>query len=169
MYTTVFSELDGLLEAVQEELANTGQEGEVENHSKWQERLVHTEETWTEMRSTIMEAKLCQAYLPDVVCFTVWLGTIYTLRAIYSFICSLSLCIMQLCSKCKQNDAILRCSECGPHHLLCVECDRDIHWMYPLHDREIWKDGFFQFVPPHITLDVESMTLVEQGTLLCTF
>lgn len=42
MYTTVLSELDGLLEAVQEELANTGQEAEVGNHSKWQERLVHT-------------------------------------------------------------------------------------------------------------------------------
>ena len=70
MYTTVLSELDGLLEAVQEELANTGQEAEVGNHSKWQERLEHTEEIWTEMRSTIMEAKLCQAYLPNVVCFT---------------------------------------------------------------------------------------------------
>ena len=105
--------------------------------------------------------------------FYCMIWTIYTLRVICSFICSficsLSLCIMQMCSKCKPNNAVLRCSECGPYHLLCVECDPDIHWMYPLHDREIWKDGFFQFVPPHITLDVESMTLVEQGTRLCTF
>ena len=64
-----------------------------------------------------------------------------------SFIYSLSLCIMQMCSKCKQNNAILWCSECEPHYLLCVDCDQNIQWMDPLHDREIWKDGFFQFVP----------------------
>jgi hypothetical protein len=87
-----------------------------------------------------MEAKLCQAYLPDVVC-----------------------------SRCKQSTAILRCCDCGPCNLLCGDCDREVHWLHPLHDREVWKDGFFQYIPPHITIDSETLSLVEQGVLCFAF
>jgi len=43
---------------------------------------------------------------------------------------------------------VIRCIECGPAKLFCGKCDQDIHCVLPLHDRELWKDGYFQPIPP---------------------
>ena len=42
------------------------------------------------------------------------------------------------CSRCMSvgNDALIRCHQCGPGNLL------------PLHDREIFDDGYYRPVPP---------------------
>ena len=69
----------------------------------------------------------------------------------------------QVCYKCKTNPPFLRCMECGPYCLLCVDCDSDVHWLQPFHDREVWKDGYFQHIRPHLQLDIQSMTLQKQG------
>ena len=69
----------------------------------------------------------------------------------------------QVCYKCKTNPPFLRCMECGPRCLLCVDCDSDVHWPQPFHDREVWKDVYFQHIPPHLQVDIQSMTLQKQG------
>ena len=46
------------------------------------------------------------------------------------------------CSQCKQNAAVIQCSEC--RKLLCSECDDEEHIGFPFHDREVWLNGYFE-------------------------
>ena len=55
------------------------------------------------------------------------------------------------CIMCQSETAQLRCQECGG--ALCSECDENIHLSRALHDREAFVDGFYQPVPPKISLD----------------
>ena len=95
---TVLSELDRLLVELQTKLADVTPE--TQTRSKWQEKLDRREEVWMEMRPTIMEAKLCQAYLPDVVCFVIFpcrLMWYITLIEILLTACSMNFCHLVLC------------------------------------------------------------------------
>ena len=56
-----------------------------------------------------------------------------------------------VCSECSKERAI-RCLDCGPGVLLCDSCDEALHQMKPLHDREIWINGFYQQVAPTETV-----------------
>ena len=56
------------------------------------------------------------------------------------------------CSSCMNDTAIVRCLQCGPSVLLCNSCDEASHKMKPLHDREIWINGFYQRITPTETV-----------------
>ena len=124
MYTTVLSELDGLLEAVQE---------------VWRR-------TWTEIRWTIMEAKLsgistrCGTFYCMI--YIAWHMKMMFAASYIACPCVSWRCVLSA------NRTMPSCGVLNVNPIICsVDCDQDIHWMDPLHDREIWKDGFFQFVP----------------------
>ncbi|XP_046861961.1 uncharacterized protein LOC124455341 [Xenia sp. Carnegie-2017] len=51
------------------------------------------------------------------------------------------------CCRCNENEAVLRCRQCGVLRYICQECD-DVHKNNPLHDREVWLDGYFQYIKP---------------------
>ena len=53
-----------------------------------------------------------------------------------------------ICFICEKNTAVLRCHQCGPRILICSVCDEKIHKKNPLHDRDVWMNGFFQEIPP---------------------
>ena len=52
------------------------------------------------------------------------------------------------CCRCNENEAVLRCRQCGVLRYICRECDDDVHENNPLHDREVWLDGYFQYIKP---------------------
>ena len=64
-----------------------------------------------------------------------------------------------LCSICQNDQAIVRCSECGGNRL-CLSCDGTLHNTHLFHDRDIFQNGCFQPVSP------SDITADEQGTLL---
>ena len=56
------------------------------------------------------------------------------------------------CSRCMSADeALIRCHQCGPGNL-CSMCDDVVHSKLPLHDREIFDDGYYRPVPSSETI-----------------
>ena len=47
-----------------------------------------------------------------------------------------------------KKNAVIRCHQCGPRVLMCSNCDERIHEQKPLHDRDVWMNGFFQEISP---------------------
>ena len=93
--------------------------------STWAKRMQSVESAWEGSRATIFKALLeCHA-IPssDALCF----------------ICG-----------CKT--AVIRCHQCGPRVLMCSTCDAELHEKKPLHDRDVWTNGFFQEIPPTTTV-----------------
>ena len=52
------------------------------------------------------------------------------------------------CFICGSNAAVIRCHQCGPRLLMCSSCDNEVRVKKPLHDRDVWMNGFFQEIPP---------------------
>ena len=65
-----------------------------------------------------------------------------------------------LCCKCNRNEAMLRCRQCGIIQYLCVACDEEVHQCQPRHDREIWFNGYFQYILP-------TQSVSEDRKLIC--
>lgn len=59
--------------------------------------------------------------------------------------------------------AQFRCHQCGPGQLVCTACDASIHQQKPLHDRQVWLDGFWLPVAPTITKTGTEASLSSQG------
>ena len=57
-----------------------------------------------------------------------------------------------LCFICGCKTAVIRCHQCGPRVLMCSSCDAELHEKKPLHDRDVWTNGFFQEIPPTTTV-----------------
>lgn len=69
--------------------------------------------------------------------------------------------IHKYCSSCKNSTALLRCRTCvgcddEGFQYLCRPCDQAAHPFAHIHQREVWGDGCFQPLPPH-------MEVTEQG------
>ena len=47
--------------------------------------------------------------------------------------------------------------------LFCAKCDKEIHLMYPLHDRESWTGEYFKFIPSTLSPDSVTGNLVDVG------
>ncbi|XP_028417750.1 uncharacterized protein LOC114542274 [Dendronephthya gigantea] len=91
------------------------------SQSEWTKRMLSVEENWESSRSAIFDALLKSHAVPspDNICFL-----------------------------CNEGCAVVRCHECGPRVLLCSACDEKVHETNPLHDRDVWVNGFFQEIPP---------------------
>jgi hypothetical protein len=68
-----------------------------------------------------------------------------------------------LCCRCAVNEAMLRCRQCGVLQYLCAQCDDETHQSEPLHDREVWLNGYFQPISP--TQSVSCNQLISIGKL----
>ena len=71
-----------------------------------------------------------------------------------------------MCYLCGVEMAQFRCHQCGPGQVLCTACDSNIHQQKPLHDRQVWLDGFWLPIAPTITSTGTEVSLSSQGT--CT-
>ena len=57
----------------------------------------------------------------------------------------------------------MRCIQCGPAAVFCYTCDVALHCIhFPLHDRQIWREGFYMPVSPAVHLSDEG-DLLRQG------
>ena len=89
--------------------------------STWAKRMQSVESAWEGSRAAIFNALLVSHAIPssDSACFI-----------------------------CGSNAAVIRCHQCGPRLLMCSSCDNEVHVKKPLHDRDVWMNGFFQEIPP---------------------
>lgn len=101
------------------------QEMKSNTQSMWTKRMQSVEAVWENSRSTIFAAVLKSHATPN---------------------------IEAVCFMCREDRAVVRCRHCGPTALLCSNCDEATHETNPLHDREIWVNGFYQPVPPTETV-----------------
>lgn len=71
------------------------------------------------------------------------------------------------CSHCEA-PAVLRCRDCMPDMWLCVECDKQIHHRFVLHNRDTILHGFYKPIAPTVGLVEEEGTyrLSKQGKIL---
>ena len=107
--------------------------------TEWQKRVEHLEENWETIRETIFTSALSSLTPPSSPV---------------------------LCCRCAVNEAVLRCRQCGVLQYLCAQCDDETHCSQPLHDREMWLDGYFQAISP--TQSVSCNHLVSIGKFECT-
>lgn len=89
--------------------------------SAWQKRMENREENWESMREKIFNVTV-SSFAPPLSAMK--------------------------CCRCNENEAVLRCRQCGVLRYICRECDDDVHENNPLHDREVWLDGYFQYIKP---------------------
>ena len=89
--------------------------------STWAKRMQSVESAWEGSQAAIFNALLVSHAIPssDSACFI-----------------------------CGNNAAVIRCLQCGPRLLMCSSCDNEVHVKKPLHDRDVWMNGFFQEIPP---------------------
>eukprot|EP00794_Sanderia_malayensis_P019700 gene19700-21649_t len=64
------------------------------------------------------------------------------------------------CSKCQLKFAAIRCTEC--RKLLCSTCDEEVHADAPFHDREIWKNGFFEQIGNRMALKENKLYEIDR-------
>nr|XP_045618164.1 uncharacterized protein LOC123770371 [Procambarus clarkii] len=55
------------------------------------------------------------------------------------------------CFKCKI-EASIKCEDC--HRLFCYHCDMKKHFLNPFHDRFSWASGYYEALPPTVTVDL---------------
>ncbi|XP_028415546.1 uncharacterized protein LOC114538616 isoform X3 [Dendronephthya gigantea] len=93
--------------------------------SMWTRRMQSVDAAWENSRSAIFAAVLKSQAIPKTgaVCFL-----------------------------CGEDRAVVRCRHCGPDALLCNNCDETAYEKKPLHDRDIWINGFYQAIPPTETV-----------------
>jgi hypothetical protein len=101
------------------------QEMKSSTQSMWAKRMQSVEAVWENSRSAIFAAVLKSHATPN---------------------------IEAVCFMCREDRAVIRCRNCGPTVLLCNNCDETTHETKPLHDRDIWVNGFYQSVPPTETV-----------------
>lgn len=89
----------------------------------WNERISNVGQSWASVRPQIMRAVLENEFLRGRVCMV-----------------------------CMEAQGLVKCIHCGMK-ILCTQCDDEEHKKNPLHDREIFRDGFFKPVPPNVSLD----------------
>lgn len=56
------------------------------------------------------------------------------------------------CHMCLEGKVRIRCHDC-PKKFFCPSCDQDVHSLLPFHDRDGYVNGFFQAIPPTVTID----------------
>ena len=80
----------------------------------WNERISNVGQSWASVRPQIMRAVLENEFLRSRVCMV-----------------------------CMEAQGLVKCIHCGMK-ILCTQCDDEEHKKNPLHDREIFHDGFFK-------------------------
>ena len=90
----------------------------------WETRMVNLSTNWDNIRKLLLEAVLSCEGLPSP----------------------------NRCHMCLEGKACIRCHDC-PKKFFCPSCDQDVHSLLPFHDRDGYVNGFFQAIPPTVTID----------------
>ena len=69
-----------------------------------------------------------------------------------------------MCYFCAVKPGRFRCHQCGSGQVLCTVCDAHIHQQKPLHDRQVWLDGFWLPIAPTTTFIETEASMSSQGT-----
>ena len=56
------------------------------------------------------------------------------------------------CQACLSGNVLIRCHDC-PKKFFCPSCDNKIHALLPFHNRDGYVNGFFEAIPPTVTVD----------------
>ena len=64
------------------------------------------------------------------------------------------------CRMCLKGTVRVRCMDCAVG-FMCPSCDEKVHQFLPFHNRDGYLNGYFQAIPPTITLD-------DNGTMQTT-
>eukprot|EP00795_Rhopilema_esculentum_P011127 gene11127-20007_t len=99
--------------------------------TEWTQRKQVLEENWTSARNDLFDAFLSTKSIPE------------------SAMC---------CTKCKENVAVIRCTEC--RKMLCSSCDETEHIIFPFHDRDTWINGFYEPVGNLVTINEGEIVLI---------
>ncbi|XP_069176683.1 uncharacterized protein [Procambarus clarkii] len=92
--------------------------------SQWQQRRMKAEISWEESRSVLFEWEVCRHAVPVED---------------------------TKCFKC-MIEASIKCEDC--HRLFCYHCDMKKHFLNPFHDRFSWASGYYEALPPTVTVDL---------------
>ncbi|XP_069187472.1 uncharacterized protein [Procambarus clarkii] len=92
--------------------------------SQWQQRGMKAEISWEESRSVLFEWEVCRHAVPVED---------------------------TKCFKCRI-EASIKCEDC--HRLFCYHCDMKKHFLNPFHDRFSWASGYYEALPPTVTVDL---------------
>ena len=90
---------------------------------KWDTRMSNLTMKWDSSRKCLLEAVLSCEGLPSP----------------------------NICPHCCEGKVLIRCSDC-PKRFYCPSCDRKVHSSLPFHGREGFVNGFFEAIPPTITI-----------------
>ncbi|XP_069176406.1 uncharacterized protein [Procambarus clarkii] len=92
--------------------------------SQWQQRRMKAEISWEESRSVLFEWEVSRHAVPVED---------------------------TKCFKCRI-EASIKCEDC--HRLFCYHCDMKKHFLNPFHDRFSWASGYYEALPPTVTVDL---------------
>jgi len=98
----------------------------------WENRMSNLPSRWDSSRKLLFEAVLSYEGLPSPDC----------------------------CQMCLEGAVLVRCTECAVS-FMCPSCDEKVHQFLPFHNRDGYLNGYFQSIPPTVTLD-------ENGTMQTT-
>ena len=106
--------------------------------SQWQKRTTSSDSNWENWRHQLFSAVLNSYVIPD--------GDV-------------------TCMACGSEPALIKCSLCVSQYL-CPDCDDTIHSEKPLHDRQEWLNGFFNYMKAEQSVSKEKEIIVKSLYIL---
>ncbi|XP_069190197.1 uncharacterized protein [Procambarus clarkii] len=107
--------------------------------SQWQQRRMKAEISWEESRSVLFEWEVSRHAVPVED---------------------------TKCFKCRI-EASIKCEDC--HRLFCYHCDMKKHFLNPFHDRFSWASGYYEALPPTVTVDLNGTFTDWRMTFICPY
>jgi hypothetical protein len=106
---------------------------EVESVSQWQKRTKSSDSNWESWRNELFSGVLNSCVIPE--------GDV-------------------MCMACGSKPALVKCSVCVSQYL-CPDCDDALHSEEPLHDRQEWLNGFFNYMKAEQSVSREKEMIVK--------
>ena len=118
-----------------DEIYNDMSADEVVSKSQWQKSTTSSDSNWENWRDQLFSAVLHSCVIPE--------GEV-------------------MCVACGNQPAVVKCSTCIVQYL-CPDCD-DATCEKPLHDRQEWLNGFFNYLKPEQSVSREREIIIK-GTI----
>ena len=115
---------DILLEA--KDLLSSEDKSFVKKSQRWEDRVSISNESWADSRTALCETLLKARF---------------AVRDAAN------------CMKCLKETAVLRCHECPSTKYLCGSCDKNLHEVFPFHDRDAIVNEHYQPIPPTLSMN----------------
>ena len=136
-YFTILEQLANILDDC-DVLCNDISVAEAGSMSQWQKRSTSSDSNWENWRHQLFSAVLNSYVIPQ--------GDV-------------------MCMACGNEPALIKCSLCVSQ-LLCPDCDDAIHGEKPLHDRQEWLNGFFNYMKAEQSVSKEKEIIAKSMYIL---